>query len=78
MNLSRFAINKPVTTAMTFMAIAFLGIIAFGRLPIDLLPDISFPTLNISTEYSGAGPQEVEREVTIPIENAMSTVPGVT
>ncbi|MGQ0571526.1 MAG: efflux RND transporter permease subunit, partial [Armatimonadota bacterium] len=77
MPLSRAAIARPVTTVMFFMAMIFLGVIAFGRLPVDLLPDISFPTLSITTDYEGAGPQEVEREVTILIENALSTVPGV-
>ena len=62
---------------MFYLAIAFLGIIAFLRLPVDLLPDISFPTLSVSTNYSGAGPQEVEREVTLLLENALSTVPGI-
>ncbi len=78
MNLSRFAIAKPVTTAMAYLAIAFLGVVAFVRLPVDLLPDISYPTLSVITNYSGAGPQEVEREVTVLLENAFSTVPGVT
>jgi HAE1 family hydrophobic/amphiphilic exporter-1 len=78
MNLARGAIHRPVTTAMIYLAVAFLGLVAFTKLPIDLLPDISFPTLNITTNYPGAGPQEVEREVTILLENALSTVPGVT
>lgn len=78
MNLSRLAIGKPVSTVMFYMALAFLGVIAFVRLPVDLLPDISFPTLSVTTSYPGAGPQEVEREVTILLESALSTVPGVT
>ncbi len=78
MNLSRVAIAKPVSTIMFFLAVAFLGIIAFGRLPVDLLPDISFPTLTVTTDYKGAGPREVEREISILLENALSTVPGVT
>jgi HAE1 family hydrophobic/amphiphilic exporter-1 len=78
MNISRFAIDRPVTIAMVFLAIAFLGMISFGRLPVDLLPDISLPSLSITTIYTGAGPQEVEREVTIPIENTLATVPGAT
>jgi len=78
MNVSRHAINRPVTTTMIYLAVAFLGIIAFLRLPVDLLPDISFPTLSVTTNYSGAGPREVEREVTILLENVLSTVPGVT
>jgi HAE1 family hydrophobic/amphiphilic exporter-1 len=78
MNLSRFAVARPVTTVMAFLAVAFLGLVSFVRLPVDLLPDISFPTLSVSTSYPGAGPQEVEREVTILLENALSTVPGLT
>jgi HAE1 family hydrophobic/amphiphilic exporter-1 len=76
-NLSKLSINRPVTTAMIYLAVAFLGLIAFLRLPVDLLPDISFPTLSVTTTYSGAGPQEVEREVTTLLENALSTVPGI-
>jgi HAE1 family hydrophobic/amphiphilic exporter-1 len=78
MNLSRPAINRPVTTAMIYLAVAFLGLIGFVRLPVDLLPDISFPTLSVTTAYEGAGPREVEREVTLLLENALATVPGVT
>ncbi len=78
MNLSRLAIARPVSTVMFYLALAFLGVIAFARLPIDLLPDISFPTISVTTGYPGAGPQEVEREVTILLEEALSTVPGVT
>jgi len=78
MNIARLAIARPVTTIMFFLALAFLGIIAFGRLPVDLLPDISFPTLTVTTDYEGAGPREVEREVTILLENVLSTVPRVT
>lgn len=78
MNLSRFSIRRSVTTAMIFLAVAFLGIIAFGRLPVDLLPDISLPTLSVTTNYPGAGPREVEREVTVLLENTLATVPGLT
>jgi HAE1 family hydrophobic/amphiphilic exporter-1 len=77
-NLSKLAIHRPVTTTMIYLAVAFLGIIGFLRLPVDLLPDISFPTLSVTTAYQGAGPREVEREVTTLLENALSTVPGVT
>lgn len=63
---------------MIFLAVAFLGIIAFGRLPVDLLPDISLPTLSVTTNYPGAGPREVEREVTVLLENTLATVPGLT
>ncbi|MDR7521739.1 MAG: efflux RND transporter permease subunit [Armatimonadota bacterium] len=78
MNLARVAIARPITTIMVYLGLAFLGVVAFARLPVDLLPDISFPTLSVTTNYPGAGPQEVEREVTMLLENALATVPGVT
>ena len=62
---------------MTFLAIVLLGGIAFTRLPVDLLPDVAFPTLSVWTRYPEAGPAEVERFVTEPIEQAVSRVPGV-
>jgi HAE1 family hydrophobic/amphiphilic exporter-1 len=62
---------------MAFLAIVMLGIIAFTRLPVDLLPDVAFPTLTVWTQYPEAGPAEVERFITEPIERAVSRVPGV-
>jgi HAE1 family hydrophobic/amphiphilic exporter-1 len=62
---------------MAFVAIVLLGIIAFERLPVDLLPDVAFPTLSIWTQYPEAGPSEVERFITEPIEQSVARVPGV-
>ncbi|MDQ7858578.1 MAG: efflux RND transporter permease subunit [Armatimonadota bacterium] len=78
MSISRAAIARPVTTAMAFLAVSFLGLVAFSRLPVDLMPDISFPSLSVQTNYPGAGPQEVEREVTMVIEDALAAIPGMT
>ena len=77
MALPDLSIRRPVATAMAFLAIVLLGGIAFTRLPVDLLPDVAFPTLSIWTEYPEAGPAEVERFVTEPIERAVARVPGV-
>ncbi len=62
---------------MVYFAVVLLGAIAFTRLPVDLLPDVAFPTLTIWTQYPEAGPAEVERFVTEPIEQAVARVPGV-
>ena len=64
MAVSDLAIRRPVATAMVFVGVAVLGAVSFGRLPIDLLPDVAFPTLSVWTEYPDAGPTEVERFVT--------------
>ena len=62
---------------MLFVAVAFLGLISYSRLPIDLLPDVSYPRLIIYTQYTGVGPAEVERFVTEPVEQQVARVPGV-
>ena len=77
MALPDLSIRRPVATAMAFLAIVLLGVIAFVRLPVDLLPDVAFPTLSVWTAYPEAGPAEVERFITEPIERAVSRVPGV-
>jgi HAE1 family hydrophobic/amphiphilic exporter-1 len=77
MSISDLSIRRPVATWMLYVAIAVVGVVSFLRLPIDLLPDVSFPTLSVWTSYPDAGPAEVERFVTEPVEAALSRVPGV-
>jgi HAE1 family hydrophobic/amphiphilic exporter-1 len=77
MSLSDLSIRRPVATSMLYVAVAVVGVVSFLRLPIDLLPDVSFPTLSVWTGYADAGPAEVERFVTEPVEAALSRVPGV-
>src|SRR3989304_4996829 len=77
MNLSRLAVARPIGTLIIFSAVVLVGLSALAGLPIDLLPDISFARLTISTSYSGAGPEEVENLVTRVVEEAVSTVAGV-
>ncbi|MDH3886099.1 MAG: efflux RND transporter permease subunit, partial [Desulfobacterales bacterium] len=77
MNISRFAVQRPVLTVMVALIVIIVGIVSFRRLPIDLMPDITYPTLSISTEYENASPEEVEELITRIIEEAMSAVPGV-
>ncbi len=77
MSLPRRSIGRPVAVAMLFVAIAFLGMISFARLPIDLLPDVSYPKLVIHTSYPGVGPAEVERFISERVEEQIARVPGV-
>ncbi len=62
---------------MLFLAIIMLGVISLARLPVDLLPDISFPRLVIYTSFQDAGPREMEERVAVPIEQAVSTIGGL-
>lgn len=77
MSLPRVAISRPVAVAMFFLGVVFLGVLSFVRLPIDLLPDVAYPRLVVYTTDQGAAPAEVERFITEPVEQAVSTVPGV-
>ena len=68
MSLPRFSTRRPVAIAMLFLAIALLGVISYARLPIDLLPDISYPKLVVFTSYPNVAPAEVERLITERVE----------
>ncbi len=77
MKISSFSVHRPVFTIMVVLIVILLGLVSLFRLPIDLMPDISYPTLSISCSYGNAGPEEIEELITRPIEQAMSAVPGV-
>jgi len=77
MNLSNLAIRRPITTSMFFLALLIFGSISVLRLPIDILPDITYPSITVITEYEGAGPQEIETLITELIEKNVSTIENV-
>jgi HAE1 family hydrophobic/amphiphilic exporter-1 len=62
---------------MATLAVSTFGLLAVQNLPVDLLPDLSYPTLTIQTEYQDAAPETVEQFVTRPIEEAVGVIPGV-
>jgi HAE1 family hydrophobic/amphiphilic exporter-1 len=62
---------------MCTIIVIVLGGISLSRLPVDLMPDITYPELSISTTYENAGPEEIEEIITRPIERAVSAVAGV-
>jgi HAE1 family hydrophobic/amphiphilic exporter-1 len=70
-------IKRRVTTSMIFLGICLIGIISLGRLPVQLLPDIEFPKLTVVTPYENAAPSEIEQLVSKYIEEAASSVNGV-
>ena len=77
MKISQFSISRPVFTMMATFLVMILGGIALWRIPIDLMPDITYPRLSISTNYENASPEEVEKLITRPIEEAVSAVTGI-
>ncbi len=77
MSIPGTSTRRPVAVWMLFLAVILLGVIAYVRLPIDLLPDVSYPRLIVYTTYSNVAPAEIERIITTPIEGAVGGVPGV-
>ncbi len=77
MRIVDFSTRRPVTVLVVFIAVIVFGYVGFGRLAVDLLPDITYPSLSVRTDYEGAAPSEIENLITKPIENAVGVVNGV-
>ena len=77
MSVPRFAIQRPVMMTMLSAIVILLGGISLSRLPVDLLPDISQPTVSVRVNYTGVGPLEMEELVTRPLEQQLSAVSGL-
>jgi HAE1 family hydrophobic/amphiphilic exporter-1 len=77
MSIPRLAIERPVTMFMLSGVIILIGLLALMRLPVDLMPDISYPSITVRVGYPGVGPLEMEELVTRPLEQALSAVAGL-
>ncbi|TVQ30550.1 MAG: efflux RND transporter permease subunit [Wenzhouxiangella sp.] len=77
MSLARLAIRRPVTTGMVFVSLALLGLISLKLLPLEFFPDIDFPGMSVQVPYQGSSPEEVERLITRPLEEVLSTMSGI-
>ncbi|NTJ66474.1 efflux RND transporter permease subunit [Agrobacterium rhizogenes] len=77
MFLARISIQQPVFATMVMVAIVVLGIVAWSRLPVDLLPSVDLPTVVVSTNYDGASALAVEQQVSRPIEESIGAISGI-
>lgn len=77
MNLPGFAVRRPVTVLMIFLAVVIFGLFSFSRLPIDLYPEIELPTITIITTYPGASALEVEEKVSRLLEGEIAIISGI-
>lgn len=75
--IAALAVRRPVTITMFTLAVILFGLVGLGRLPVNLLPDLSYPTLTVRTAYPGAAPLEIEQLINRPLEEAVGTVRGV-
>jgi len=77
MSIVEFATRRRVSIAMATFTMVLFGAIALSELKVNLLPDLSYPTLTVRTEYTGAAPVEMENLITEPIEEAVGVVKGL-
>jgi len=77
MNWVGTAVRRPVTVMMGAVTLLLFGLISLGNLSVNLLPDLSYPTLTVRAELQGAAPAEVETLLTRPIEESVGTVNNV-
>ena len=75
--LTRLALRNPVLILMLSLMMIVLGWVSVSRLSVDLFPDITIPVIRVATFYNGAGPADIEKTITQPIERAVSSSPGV-
>ena len=74
MSLYGNAVKRPIMTTLCFVAVVILGLFSLATLPIDLYPDIDTNTLMVMTTYQGASAQDIEQNVTRPLENVLNSV----
>jgi HAE1 family hydrophobic/amphiphilic exporter-1 len=77
MNLSAIFIRRPVATTLVMLAIALFGVLAYLRLPVSALPNVDFPTINVSAGLPGASAETMAASVATPLEREFSTIDGV-
>ena len=74
MSLYSSSVKRPVTTILIFVAVVILGLFSLKKLPIDLMPDIDTNTIMVMTTYAGASAEDIEQNVTRPLENSLNSV----
>jgi HAE1 family hydrophobic/amphiphilic exporter-1 len=77
MSLADLSIKRPVFISCVFFLMLVVGALSFGKLGVDLFPNVTFPVIGITTTYPGAGPLEIETLVSKPIEDSLSGLSGI-
>lgn len=77
MHITEASIKRPVTSLMIFISFIVIGVIASRMVPLEYFPDISFPGAYVQVPYPGSTPEETERLITRPVEEALATISGI-
>lgn len=75
--LTRLALRNPILILMLSLMVCVLGWVSLDRLSVDLFPEITIPIVRVATFYTGAGPADIEKTITQPVERAVSAAPGI-
>src|SRR5712664_3238137 len=78
MNLSAPFIHRPIATVLLMVGLLLCGFAAYPLLPVAALPNVNFPTIQISAQLPGADPQTMASSVATPLEQQLSQIPGIT
>ncbi len=78
MNVSEVFIRRPIATSLLMAALALVGIVAFPQLPVAPLPQVDFPTIQVSATVPGASPETMAATVATPLERQFGQIAGVT
>ena len=77
MNIPAFSVNRKITVLMLTLIVCLFGIIAFVRIGIDMMPELEYPFVSVVTSYEGVASEDIENQITKPIEETVSTVKRV-
>src|SRR5262247_2659312 len=77
MSISKPFIERPIATSLLMLGILFAGLIAFPMLPVAPLPQVDFPTIQVSASLPGASPETMASSVATPLERQFAQIPGV-
>lgn len=77
MSLAELSLRRPVTAVMAYVSMMVMGIIATQRLPLEQFPEVNLPFIFVNLPYPGSTPEEVERTLVRPVEEALATLPSV-
>ena len=77
MKIVDISIKQPVLITMVMLMLVVLGSVSYNRVGVDLMPDVTLPIIAVSTVDPGVGPEEIESQITKPIEDAVSSINGI-
>lgn len=77
MSMTRTSVKRPLTIIMVFLVVLMFGAIGYSKMPQNLMPDIDIPVALVMTQWSGAGPEDIDDQISKPIEKSLSSISNV-